>query len=107
MARAAIGGELSVSDPTVAKLNDLTFELDIAEPIRAGGYIRLAFPFALTPDAPITCTATYGFDGPAQCAVDSTGTAIELRQATPSTEFLLIFTLQGIENPAFERIWSI
>ncbi len=42
----------------------------------------------------------------ASCAVDATGQYIELTGAFPTTDFLLIFTLQGIVNPSYESTWS-
>ena len=78
--RAAIGGEVIVADNTIGTSSTFTYELDISTRIPSTGKLSISFhpDFNLTPNEVISCTATYGFTGSAACAVDATGTFIEL-----------------------------
>ena len=93
-----------VADNTIGTSSTFTYELDISTRIPSTGKLSISFhpDFNLTPNEVISCTATYGFTGSAACAVDATGTFIELQGAFPTTDFLLIFDLQGIVNPSYE-----
>ena len=98
-----------VSETEIAKSTQFTYELDISTKIPSGGKLQMSFhpEFGLQPNQAIACTATYGFENQATCAVDVTGQFIELTGAFPTTDFLLIFTIEGgIVNPAYESTWS-
>ena len=99
---------MSVSDSTINTAADYTFELDVRNAISAGGKISIQFgtEFSLTPGVLKTCSAIYGFKNSAKCQVDSTGTAIELTNSFPTTDFLLIFKVNGVVNPGYEKNFS-
>ena len=86
------------------------FEMSIGTSIPSGGKIALFFnpnAFALTPGANLPCTAIYGFGNSATCTVSSDGQFVELTTAFATTDFLLIFSIQGITNPSYVATWSI
>lgn len=109
-----LSGEMFVSDNTVNELSDYTFEVTLRESIPDGGKLQIAFynqNFAFTDGANYSCLTTYGFQAgavPACTAVsqnsnDLFGTSyIELTNAFPTEDVLLIFTVQGIINPAYQ-----
>lgn len=89
---------MSVSETKVSSSSDYTFELDISTKVPAGGQIRINLDasYGLTAGAIISCTGKYGFTSATTCTVDTDGRTIVTTGAFPTTDFLLILTIEGL-----------
>ena len=53
------------------------------------------------------CSAIYGFASSASCSAVTGENAIRLTGAFPTVDFLLIFSVNGVSNPSFEKNFYI
>lgn len=85
---------------------DYNFELKLIKPIAQGGSLSLDFgsvDLTLTAavGSKIPCVTTYGFSTTAGSCTVSTAHTITITNAFPTQDYLLIFTIVGLKNPAF------
>ena len=61
--------------------------------------------YGLVPGSIPTCSANYGLQGAVQCVVDADGKTIIMTGGFPSTDFLIIVSINGLKNPSHVRYW--
>ena len=90
---------------SVSKTASYSFEIYLSKTVPANGSIRLNFGFDLATTGPVgtklACTTTYGFTKTTGLCTVQAGNLITLTDVFPSTDTLLIFTINNLINPSF------
>jgi hypothetical protein len=98
-----VSGTVSADPTEISQTATYTFELDIQNMVPADGKIVVVLPregFNQVAGTDLPCAPTYGFDGSeASCTINEDGN-IELTDALPTVDFLVIFTVE-LTNPSY------
>jgi hypothetical protein len=104
-------GNLFLNPASVSKTASYSFEIYLNTSVPVNGSIRLYFGFDLSAtgvvDTKLDCTTTYGFTKTIGLCTVQPGNIITLTNVFPSTDTLLIFTINNLMNPSFVGDFSV